>query len=181
MNLLCRGEVFAVLARLVMFSLYFRCIRCFIVSRLIWFVCPWRMSSTTCVPFISSARRGVTNQSTHSKQRGGGYRREPQAESGVRRAGLDCHLSCRDNFCLIFQCNDCLALRTVLCFTPKQQSLHSKQKSPPTTHQLGEPPALFLACTFSLPIKFYNSWVNIVDEKTKVSMKPADLKATSTR
>jgi hypothetical protein len=88
-------------------------------------------------------------------------------------------LNC-DNFCLFFSATTD-RVPTFLCFTPKQQSLHSKQKSPPTTHQLGEPPALFLACTFSLPIKFYNSWVNIVDEKTKVSMKPADLKATSTR
>ena len=133
------------------------------------------------LPFLQHVVESRISRLTRSSGRGG-YRRksrEPQAESGVRRAWLKEGVC--DNFCLFFQCNDCLALRTVLCFTPKQQSLHSKQKSPPTTHQLGEPPALFLACTFSLPIKFYNSWVNIVDEKTKVSMKPADLKATSTR
>ena len=88
----------------------------------------------------------------------GGYRRksrEPQAESGVRRAWLKEGVG--DNFCLIFQCNDCLALRTVLCFTPKQQSLHWKQQSPPTTHQLGEP----LLC-FSVYIFFTDQILQLV-------------------
>ena len=91
----------------------------------------------------------------------GGYRRksrEPQAESGVRRAWLKEGVG--DNFCLIFQCNDCLALRTVLCFTPKQQSLHWKQQSPPTT-----PPARRTSrSVFSVYIFFTDQILQLVGQ-----------------
>ena len=155
---LCRGEVFAVLARLVMFSLYFRCIRCFIVSRLIWFVCPWRMSSTTCAISGTSARRGVTNQSTHSKQR---VRRIPsQVERAPGRVGCSTSLY----FEMLATTSACFFSATtgnlhlpLLCFTPKQQSLHWKQQSPPTTHQLGEP----LLC-FSVYIFFTDQILQLV-------------------
>ena len=49
-----------------------------------------------------------------------------------------------DNSCFSGATTDALSDAICLCIasTTKQQSLHSKQESPPPTHQLGEPPVM---------------------------------------
>mmetsp|Transcript_8045 Transcript_8045/g.22338 ORF Transcript_8045/g.22338 Transcript_8045/m.22338 type:complete len:142 (-) Transcript_8045:45-470(-) len=141
---MCLGEVFAVLARLTC-EFPFGPLHPLLHRESTYLVCmsmAYELHDVCSLKSLQHVVESRISRLTRSSGRGG-YRRksrEPQAESGVRRAGL---ASCRDNFCLFFQCNDWYHLTSVLCFTPKQQSLHSKQKSPPTTHQLGEPPALF--------------------------------------